>query len=390
MAKAATKTKQVAQSDADTEIEVVDFSDALDAESLSPHLLRLQAELGVDADGTAFKVHVSKVTPEGKDARVWDGPPEDYDLMHIARQHGSGDYRVKLYGPHSSGRSVIRANEIMTVLLLPEEDLAIAERRNPAKQNGGAQFDPASFAATMAQTMAAALAPIVAHMQQPQRNPLDDLKGLAEVVKTIMPAQPAAPVGNAGFRDMLRDFQALKELTAPAVPVDGDGKVDAGGLALSKGIDVVGRMFDAHFNKPPQEHPALPAPHAAQPPNPNESQTGNEDMNMQLEMLKLQLRILNKKAANHANAREEAESLYDALPDDVLEMLGSNPQWWEFVTQILPDVAPHREWYDLLRLRVVEMAKEDNVLTVEGKLSTVGANDSGIDNNNAAGSGPVT
>ncbi len=360
---------------------VVDFSDALDADSLSPHLERLQAELGIDSEGE-YRVHVSKITPEGKDARVWDGPPDDYDLMQTARQYGgSGDYRVKLYGPHESGRTVIRANQIMTVLLAPEEDLALVERRNPKPANNGAAFDPTALAAMITQTMAAALAPVVQALQRPERNPLDDLKGLAEVVKAITPAQAPAVAAGSDFLTTLKNFQALKELTAPAAAADPD---NPSGYALNKGIDLVAQMLARHGeNRNPAQVPALSAP-------PESSQISQEDEEVQLKakLLAFKVRGINAKANAKANAREEAETVYDDLPEDVLQMLAVEPQWFEFICQLVPECIANKEWFDLLRLRIIEIGVEEGVIDAKTVVNfpLTAANQSGT----TAGTTPKT
>lgn len=355
MAKARKPTAPPTEKIADAE--EFDFSDALDAASLSPHLARLQAELGVDGDGAAFKVHVSRITAEGKDARVWDGPPEDYDLMHIARQYGgSGDYRVKLYGPHETGRTVIRANEIMTVLLSPEEDRALHERRNPQlPQNNG--FDLQAMVAAITQANTAMLAPLLA---RPTANPLDDLAKLAEVVKTMMPA-PVTPVVATGnsFAEMLANFRALKELTAPAAAETGD----TGSYALNKGVDVIASMMAEHTKNRATPQLAAPVPVVNTAVAELHTSEENEEMQLQAKLLAFRLRALNTKAVAKAVARDEAESIYEDLPDDVLHMLQQDPRWFKFLCQLVPECAPQREWFELLRIRIVEMGLEDGVLS---------------------------
>ena len=62
------------------------------------------------------------------------------------------------------------------------------------------------------------------------------------------------------------------------------------------------------------------------------------------------------------NAREFAERYYEDIPEDLLATLCLAPDWFEQLTAKYPDAAPHREWFDLVRLAFVDFAREDGVL----------------------------
>lgn len=374
MARAAKTPKKVP--DEPVNDEAIALEDALDFAAISPQLSAIQAEMGDAWDGASWKMHVAKILPDAKEARVWDGPPEDYNLMDIARKFGSGDYRVKMYGPHESGRVVIRGSNVTAVLLSAEEDTRVNESRNPVKVNGGAAFDPLSFAQAVATAVAQAVAPLVAK----QSNPLEDLKGLAEVIKTVMPVQPVAQSTGNTFLEMLNGMKAIQELSRsmnPVVPVDSEGKADVPGMALNKGLDLVARLMEKHMEDRPAaisapsgnviEHPAQNSK-SATPENQAATQPEiGEDAMFEAQKAKLALEMLNMKATRKANARDEAEEIYEDVPEGILEMLCVEPQWFDYVCQIVPECKPNKEWFELLRLRIYEMAVEDGIIDAAGK-----------------------
>lgn len=105
---------------------------------------------------------------------------------------------------------------------------------------------------------------------------------------------------------------------------------------------------------------SLPAP--AVSGTPDLSQLTAEE---QEDMLALQLAMMAavRAAANKDPARDFAESKYDLIPEGVLIDICTAPDWWDKICAGFPAVVPHKEWFELVRLRLIEMATEDGLLT---------------------------
>lgn len=175
------------------------LDEVLDGPALNPALSSVYGEMGVDPDGAGAKVFITKILHDGKEARVWQGAPDDYDLMDVSRKHGSGDYRVKVYVTISTGQSVPApgANKIFTIQLTPAEDALIKQAREnpqPALQNAAA---PGALSADQIRQMIIdGVRAAIPAKAEPAINPLELVRTFGEIMKAAQPqSAPAFPVG---------------------------------------------------------------------------------------------------------------------------------------------------------------------------------------------------
>jgi hypothetical protein len=91
-------------------------------ESLSPALQIMYSEMGL-SDETVAEVFVSKELGDSKGSSpgVWRGSPDDYNLESIAKTHGSGDYRVRVYIT-ANGHKTKRGEKVYQWLLSPADE----------------------------------------------------------------------------------------------------------------------------------------------------------------------------------------------------------------------------------------------------------------------------
>lgn len=151
---------------------------------LSDALSRLYAENGISE--IEAKAHVYIVNAEtGRDEKIWDGVPEDYNLSELAKKHGSGDYRLMVYVKTDAGNFGRKINRVQTYRLSPEEDARLRSIRKgelvPTQQQS-----QGVTAETIAQAVAAALKAIMPAPVAPANN-LGMLKEVAEIVRTLAP-----------------------------------------------------------------------------------------------------------------------------------------------------------------------------------------------------------
>jgi len=369
--------KQRTQPETPPTPEPLDLTGLETGEMLNPALEAIYAEMGVDERGK-IKLYITKLVEDtGKEARVWEGPPSDYDLMAVARRFGSGDYRVKLYVPHESGRIVLGGNQLFTILLDPSEDAKIAALRNgtpvPALQAQQSQLTPESLALAIAAAIKGAMPVPV--------DPFAQMEKLAGMLKTIMPPQPVAPTGGS-FMETLNAAKSLMELTKGfAPPVDAEGRTDVKGAAMLRGVNLLADMFQKSLEqgKPnPNAAPAQPA--LAAPSLPGEQ--GNaaaqgpeltDEQQEELDMMRLQIKMVNREAKANGDPVQLAEKYYDDLPDAVFDLIVLEPKWFDVLCHNVPDCAQYKEWYEKMRAAIIAKGLKDGDLksNADGSLSFV-------------------
>lgn len=376
MAKRAPQQEQV------TQTEAIDLSGLETGAELNPALQAIYAEMGQDEFGK-IKVYIYKLEEEsGKEPRVWEGPPGDYDLMAVARRFGSGDYRVKLYVPHDSGRIVIGGNQIFPILLDPAEDAKIVALRN-------GQLNPAQPAVQAVQpqitadTIALAITTALKSAMPAPVDPLEQMTKLAGVMQKLMPAPVVAPTGNS-FMETLAAARSLMELTKGfAPPVDAEGRADVKGQAMLRGVDVLTRMFEKSLEQ------AKPNPNAVQAEKsvtvaPLENAQSQEiapelsaEQLEELEMLRLQIKMVNREAKANSDVDKLVEDFYDELPDAIFDLIVLEPKWFEVLCTNVPECAKYKEWYEKMRTAIIAKGMKEGDLksNADGSLSFVEEDD---------------
>ena len=88
-------------------------------------------------------------------------------------------------------------------------------------------------------------------------------------------------------------------------------------------------------------------------------------------MIKMYLKLANYAAKTGQTPDEFAEENYTRIPDNMFELFATDPQWFQYLTNFVPECANFRGWYEQVRNRLIALAKEDGLLTPEGKLRSV-------------------
>lgn len=386
---AKTKIEIPAESVAESELQQF-----YDADSLNPALEQLYAELGItgDADTT---VHVSKVDADGRgnDANVWKGDPDQYDLESLAKKFGSGSYRVMVYVKIPSGQKVRKVNKTIAWLLSPEDEAKriaaqtqpqVMQQMQPAQQ----QIDLAGAIREMGQMFQNTL--LAMQQNKPtEQSPLNTLQGIKELASVLVPQhQPQTDTFEKTMRGV-ELFMGLQSKLTPTPPItDADGELSMPALimtALKEFKNLRGNMPTATQTPVAAQPQQLPAPVPGAPENvvTPEMQAEADEMNI---VLNYQLKQANKAAAANVDPAEYANTVYSMIPDDVLQMIGNDPQWFDKLAQIAPHVAPFRDWYLKLGEQIKAFMIEDNLLTPPNSGDTLPPN-ANIDSGNGAKSG---
>ena len=368
-----------------------------DAQSLNPALEQLYAELGItgEADTT---VHVAKIDADGRgnDANVWKGDPDQYDLESLAKKFGSGSYRVMVYVKLPTGQKVRKVNKTIAWLLSPDDEAKrkLAETQPQilqAAQAAQPQIDLAGAIREMGQMFQNTL--LAMQQNKPaEQSPLNTLQGIKELASVLVPQhQPQ----NDSFEKTMRGvelFMGLQSKLTPTPPItDADGELSMPALIMTalkefKNLRSGSPIQTAQTQlQQPAQPQQLPASVPGVPENivTPEMQAETDEMNI---VLNYQLKQANKAAAANVDPAGYADTVYTMIPDDVLQMIGNDPQWFDKLAQIAPHVAPFRDWYLKLGEQIKAFMIEDNLLTPPNSGDTLPPN-ANTDSGNGAKSG---
>jgi hypothetical protein len=329
---------------------------------------RLRLELQGEG-GDRSKVKVYRI-PERGDRELC----RDYSGQEIAdggtdvirHEWGPGVYELVIYGSKGiAARSRIRFAAPLVTLPAP----------GSSSGNGG---DLASALRALVEMQGQTLRAI--QTMQPQQAPQSRAEMLAEMAalkNLFTPAAPASADPMAMFSSVLGVFREMKgaaqEIVGDATPEPADPLA----ASLPKLIDLAGKLMPAGGLQgaapaaPPvtmsegvplvQLPPATAAAVAPSHPAPA-APTDEDDDTVIVRGLIAQLV---KMARTGASVENGGEFIADNLPDDLLNLM-DHPQWWDFVVQAFPQLAPHETWMKAAK------AHADKLLTEEPDAGSAG------------------
>lgn len=344
---------------------------------LSPALDAAYAQLGISEDGADATIYVSLIDAKTqKEARIWDGPVEDWDMKAIAQKFGSGDYRVKLYTRIPTGQKVQQQNKIITWQLSAEDDARLKLlRENPqALQNAGT-MQPQAQGITKDDLIAAIKA---ATPQQPAGPSITEIMTLVTGLMAAMnkPAAPVATTPAVNPMDMVKLIIGAMNDSRARSSEDDDtprrGTTNANDIWL-KLIDRFAPLFGQVLQNgvAVQQTGALPAPApagvetaaiAGAPPANDTIQPEGEDMNaVQKAQLRMGLRFLVAQAEQNLDVQTYAEVALDSIGDEAARVFLAQSDPIAGLIEIEPEVGNHRKWFgDLLECCKELLAEDDD------------------------------
>lgn len=356
------------------------------AETLNPALELMYGQLGISSESETT-VHVAKLDFDGKgnEANVWKGDPEQYDLEALAKKFGSGSYRVMVYVKIETGQKVRKIMKVINWLLSPEDELKIKNALLP--QTTGSvvsQAQPDVIGAVKEimggmQTMVTQLMLEIAKSKPVERDPLQTLEGVKQLATILVPAQQPQ---RDTFMDVMKGVQLFHQISSETKGgnvVDNEGEVSIPGL-----ITAFMREFRSQRAATPAATQTVPAAAGGQPAITAKTQAEidaemeNEEMNI---VLNYQLKQANKAAQANESAADYADNIYGMIPGDVLQLIGTNPNWFAELCKIAPACQPFAEWYAQLGEQIKLNMIEDGLLT---KPATTGETPPHGDNNGGA------
>lgn len=346
-------------------VEYIETGDELQAA-----LSKLMAEAGTSETDIDAVAHVYLVEAGGEEPKIWKGGASEYDLDKLAREHGTGNYRLKVYvRDEASQQYRLRINKVFPYRLSAEADARLRDIRAGKVQVPPSQGGNGGAGVTV--LTAADVARIVSEQLQalrPQSDPMQMLTALAGVVGKMMPAQ-SQPVANTvqdGLNMALTLMRTMKELNGD----DGGGARggrSAGDAAMLRGVDLLARMVEKHMDgaTPAQNgKPAQPGQRAI----PAQVIEMTADEKEDYEMMQLALRTAVRAARNNDDPGEFVQDFGSHVPLPMIAELYGNPQWFDVICANVPEAAKYPEWFNKVRAALIQQAQEAGELTADGKI----------------------
>lgn len=195
------------------------------------------------------------------------------------------------------------------------------------------------------------------------RDPLASVEGIVGLVKQLMPAPSAGGVTDtlAQMKTML-EFSRLLNPPREGKVLNDDGDVNPNAL-LMKGLEVFGEAVSMRKGAEvagvaqPAALPGQVAGAAVAGPGAPEPETD------EMAFFKLQVRLAVKAAQSGQDAADFADSIYKLVPDEVLQQLALEANWFKVLTDAAPEAANYRGWFERVRQALIEYAREDGILT---------------------------
>jgi hypothetical protein len=336
-----------------------DSPEFFDYATLNPALEALRASLGIEGD-IESTVHVYVIDVSTKlEYKIWQGDADAFNLEALAKQHGSGQYRVKVYVRNADGKPVLQFNKIQGWRLSTDDETRVQEAKFAAANPGTRPHHNGAETRELMREMMAGFQETVAKLIPVQAAPVDpfaQFEKFASLMKSVMPA--AAPPPGPDLSTLLGMMKTLKELT-------GESNASASEALMLKAADAFMPAIAEGLK-------AKPAPAAAAPGAPGPAQLGTElseeeqmfnlKQQTKLALFQLQLRAANKAAARGIAPDAYADTIYDAFDEDDIQGIALSSNWFELMCQTVPDCKANEAWFFNVRTALIELAVEDGIL----------------------------
>lgn len=313
--------------------------------------------IGQYSDAEASVVKFYRVTKGEKDALLEEVAPSDFNFISLARRHGRGEYRIKLYvpNPEDGGRLTLRVNR-------PERYEGAVDTPTPVAPvaTPGAQIDPATLGAAIAQAVVAGLAPVL-QQQQAAPSRADFLKEIAAMKALFTP--DTLPQQSGGVEAMLGLFMKGMEMGRDMnIPEDGLASFASLAKPLVGPLAEIAGDYAAKMRSNPappatpaqSATPALPSPKADNAEAVTQPKTPQEGEQMfginRYTPFKQQIDYLVNvfKRNPHTDPTAYAVVVLDEMPPVAVDAILADPKLINNFIEVNPDVAHFRLQFEAM------------------------------------------
>lgn len=347
------KSKAKIVDDDEQEIEVINKESETEFTPEDVAVMQMIEELGGEATARV------RIYRQGKTyadiTLIHECSPAEFDPMILAHPpYNGGEFRI-----HVRSKGGMVCNRLLKVAPGPN---AILPGQMPMQQTQQRE-EIAPILREMMSGFQATMLQAITAMKPAEKDPLQTLEGIERLAKVMIPATPPPERDMFGqTMKAMETFMSFQERLKPEKITDADGEISMPAVLLSM-VKEFRNMNNAQRNP---AIPELPKP-AENPSGLNENgltPAQQEEVDEMHIVLSYQLKQANKAAAAKTDPAEYAEGVYSVIPDDVLQMIATNPEWFAELVKIAPSVAPFEAWYRAIAEKLKLMMIEDGILTM--------------------------
>jgi hypothetical protein len=322
---------------------------------------RITAELGAAPNDAFLCIYEVSATAKEPDARLFKCSPTEWDglLDRIVEEFGSGKYRILGFVPKDNGVGVKRF--MNRIVILKESKSAIRAKNAPPEDKTNQTM------VSLQQTMLAGFSAIVEGLKANQPKHEDESAWLRKLAlyKELFasPPQQVAPDPMTSLDKMLDIKLKLDSLGGG----NDSSSIMPTILSMAKPI-IEGiaeqQKIQKNINSTQQANPAVSYGGNSDVATQHEEETISSIENTpetQMESLNMNLMFtaILKAAQNECDPETYANLILDQLPDDMLDQLVDDSQWWEKLCLALPQAKPHEKWFREVHAIMLDLLTPD-------------------------------
>jgi len=332
------------------------------AEAFDPQDAILQKIDEMDSmENATFRVYRQNEGNSSKMDFLFTVPVDKYTvfddlLSYIRDNYGGGDYRIHLRGPTDTGSNQLITNKLFSIA---EPKKAESQQRNEMTSVVESMMGELR---AMREEMNRAYTERANQPQQASQNPMDMMKSMVEMM-TMMHGMMPQP-NQIQPKTLAEQMKELKEMREFAEEFGGDGKSDGFSSLVKDGLKP---MMDLIQQETKMRQEARQRGVEYQPPKQNPDQKGTAEVNPSeldegTKAMLGNVKTLIIAAQRGGDPETYADMVLDFLPQEKYMELYNFliiPDCMDTIIHHVPEVGNHREWFEKLRVGILESLAPD-------------------------------
>lgn len=339
-------------------IKSVQESEAIDVEHT------VESEDSYTPDDVAVLGMLSELGDENAMVRIYRQGKGGYRDLTLIAEVGIAEFTPIMlsHAPYNGGTFRIHARSKSGIVMNREIKVEPSPVQAVAASAQAGTMTPEAIALAVA-TALKQIMPVPAPAQS-RMDMLAEMKLMSELFRPAPPATPPGPDSMSMFNAALNAVSKVKEIAGEDEPRNTSGNDLLMGLVK----EFLPMFKDAMANNPALMQrvaemggAASPAPQAPALPQQTTPQTEEPDVNIiQNQKLKFGLNFLCMQAEANNDAGTYAGMIIDNVPSDDLKVMLESPDWIERLARFEPQVRKYAEWFEEVRLEIIELMKPDD------------------------------
>lgn len=306
---------------------------------------RVQAEVGGAAENSFVNAFRLVDKQEVYLARY---PAKEFTLDRLRMEYGGGLFRIRGFCPRPPPHNGVRR--------FMSRDIRIEEPKVAPQADNAILSALAGLQSNFEKTLIG-FAQVMQQQQRPVENSRKEMLEEMLMYKKLFgnDSAPIAPVQKDPLDELSKMLDMQQKLQALSGGGGGESSMMPMMLELVKPL--IGPVVDQMKQQQQKSAPVTaPHPQLAQAVNPQsiEAPVPEDEMNQ----LKTFGKMILSAAKNNADTYTYANLILDNVPDEAIDQLLDDPQWFEKLSASIPEAAQHKPWFEKLHADIKEILTE--------------------------------